>query len=240
LRGAPFRYEISTDAEVSMVASPRKPGNGSAAPAGQRPPGPAATPAGAVARPPWRPGERLRLETRNYRLRSLVPEDVNAAFIGWTRDPEVMASLNLPPRQLTHEQMVGYVKRFDNRTRFGLGVFTRDTGRLIGFYAVYCDLHHATAQTNVVIGDSTYWGKKVVLETRGALLDFLFGTMNIHKVWGMPLARNIPSVFNYKAQGFTCEGVMREHRRGLSGGRLDQYLFGLLRSEWMARRRTPN
>jgi RimJ/RimL family protein N-acetyltransferase len=221
-----------------MSPAPGQPG-GAAPPAGARPTG-ANGGAGAARPAPWRPGEPLRIETRNYTMRSLAPADVNREFISWARDPEVMTTLNLPPRELSYEQMVGYVKRFDNKSKFGIGVFAKDAGgKLIGFYAVYCDIRNATAQTNVVIGDRAYWGKKVVIETRGALIDFLFDRMNMHKIWGMPLARNFPSVFNYKAQGFTCEGVMREHRRGFSGGRLDQYIFGLLKSEWKARRRTP-
>ena len=33
---------------------------------------------------------------------------------------------------------------------------------------------HRTASLNVIIGDKSFWGRKVVLETRAALLDHLF------------------------------------------------------------------
>ena len=88
----------------------------------------------------------------------------------------------------------------------------------------------------VVIGDRDYWGKGVVLEARGALLDFLFDVVGVSKVWGTPFERNFPSIFNYKAQGFTCEGVLRKHVINVKGKRVDQYIFGLLRDEWHAHR----
>ena len=43
------------------------------------------------------------------------------------------------------------------------------------------------------------------------------------------------SIFNYQAMGFTCEAVLREQMTSVNGEeRLDQLMFGLLRSEWAA------
>ena len=93
------------------------------------------------------------------------------------------------------------------------------------------------AQTNVVIGEKEFWGQSVVIETRAAIIDFLFDRMNMEKIWGRPIARNMPAIFNYKAQGFRTEGVLHKHLRDPSGKRIDQIMFGLLRDEWRARRR---
>ncbi|HSE76617.1 MAG TPA: GNAT family N-acetyltransferase [Alphaproteobacteria bacterium] len=222
-------------AAVPLEAAPSPSTPAPAAPVKAAPTPPPAAPPGAAS-PAWKPGTPLAIATPRYVLRSLRASDVDETFVGWAADPEVMVTLNLPPRQITREDLVKYVERFDNRARFGLGVFDKDSKKLIGFYAVYCDMRNGLAQTNVCIGDRDYWGKKVVLETRGALIDFLFGVLKVNKIWGTPLARNFPSLFNYKAQGFTCEGVLRQHRRSFSGGWLDQYMFGLLRSEWLARK----
>jgi RimJ/RimL family protein N-acetyltransferase len=105
---------------------------------------------------------------------------------------------------------------------------------MIGFIMVFLDPYNRIARTAATIGDKAFWGKEVVLECRAAVLGFLFDEMGVHKVWGRVNTRNIPSVFNYKAQGFVCEGVMREHGRKPDGSRVDQYLFGLLRKDWVA------
>lgn len=186
---------------------------------------------------PWKPGTPVQIETARYTLRSLTPADVDDRYIGWLGDPEVMQTLNMPPRRPKRADIERYVARFNNKTSFHLGIFDKATGTKIGIYSIYVDLGNSLAETNVAIGEREYWGRKAVLETRAAILDFLFDAVGVFKVWGRPFARNFPAVFNYKAQGFTCEGVLRQHRKSFDGGRLDQLMFGLLRDEWHARRK---
>jgi RimJ/RimL family protein N-acetyltransferase len=184
----------------------------------------------------WRPGQGLILVTEHYIVRSMTHADIGEDYLAWTQDEEIMAGVNSRPANMTAADLHRYIDRFNNRTAFHFGVFLKETGRLIGFYSVYWDRKHNLASTNVVIGDKSYWGKGVVLESRAAIIDFLFGRLKVGKIWGNPMARNIPSVFNYKAQGFRCEGVLRRHRMNPSGERVDQLMFGLLPEEWAARK----
>jgi RimJ/RimL family protein N-acetyltransferase len=90
---------------------------------------------------------------------------------------------------------------------------------------------------DVVIGEKSWWGKGVINETRGALLDELSNNRGVEKAAGMPLARNFPAVFNYKAQGWHHESTLRGHYISTSGGpRLDQHQFSLTKDEWLHRR----
>jgi len=187
----------------------------------------------------WSPGAPVRLVTRRFLLRSLTRQDVGPRYAGWLRDPEVLEMLNNRNLRMTDEQLIAYVERFDNRVNFNLGIEVAGGGPLIGFYSVYCDPPNLLAQTNVMVGDHDWWGRNVVLETRAALLDFLFDVVGVEKVYGMPLARNVASVFNYRAQGFHCEGIMRGQRRSPSGERLDQLFFGMMRAEWHEKRANP-
>lgn len=175
----------------------------------------------------------VRLETERFIIRSLTPEDASQRWIGWAADPEVMEPVNSIPKTMTIQQLQDYIKRFDQTNRFILGIFDKADRRHIGFYVVHKSAKQGTATFNVIIGDKDYWGKKVVLETRAVLLDYFFETQGIAKAIGMPHARNFPAVFNYKAQGWRLEGVLRGHcPASKGGGRLDQCQFGLLREEW--------
>jgi len=183
----------------------------------------------------WEPGALLALQTDRFELRSMTREDVTEAFIGWLADPDTMLGLNLPQQRLSRAQAVRFVLGFDNRARFCLGIFPRG-GSQIGLFVVECNPRSHCADTSVVVGDRAWWGRDVVRETRGALLAFLFGTLGQHKVTGRPHGRNFASIYNYKALGFRCEGVLREQLLAVDGkSRLDQLIFGLLRSEWLAR-----
>ena len=110
------------------------------------------------------------------------------------------------------------------------------TSTLVGNLTLFCDPENLTAQTNIVVGDREWWGRGIVPEIRAAVLDFAFEKLGIEKIWGVPFARNFPALYNYKAQGFTCEGILRANKRLPDGSRVDQYYFGLLREEWRPRR----
>ena len=183
----------------------------------------------------WTPGQPLRLETERFVLRSLRPEDICERMVKWINDPEIMAYVAPRGTRVTAGQLKAQTRRADNSSSFFLGVFCRDPDLLIGNYRINCSMPNRSAETTVVIGDRDYWGKRVVIETRAAILEFLFGRLEIEKVTGHPFVRNFPAVFNYKAQGFRCEGVFLKHVRLRDGSRLDQYAFAMLREEWLAR-----
>ncbi|MFT3808579.1 MAG: GNAT family protein [Micropepsaceae bacterium] len=185
--------------------------------------------------PPPPRAKLVRIETERFLLRTLMPPDASERWASWLDDMEVMGPVNTPLRKLSRADLIGYVRRFDNITRLLIGIFDRQASNLhIGLYQI--DLHpvHRTAKFNVIIGDKDYWGRKVVLDTRAALLDYLFRN-GTEKAIGAPLARNFPAVFNYKAQGWRLEGIFKGHVRHMSStARLDQYEFGLLKDEWLA------
>jgi RimJ/RimL family protein N-acetyltransferase len=186
---------------------------------------------------PWRPGQPLALDTTRFHLRSLTAADASATYIGWWNDPEIQAGLGQRARGWGRTEAQKHIARFDNRLRFHLGIFPHGEPLPIGFIAAFIE-PAGRARTNTVIGEKRYWGAGVVIEVRARVLEFLFEVIGVHKVYGEVDGRNFASVFNYKAQGFTREGVLREHLAGPDGERHDRVVFGLLRAEWLAARRT--
>jgi len=183
----------------------------------------------------WRPGQPLRVDTERFFLRSLTPGDAGITYVSWWNDPEVQAGLNFRPRHWDKQRAMQHIAQFDNETKFHLGIFCKETGRIIGFFAAFPNPSTKVAKTNIVIGEKDYWGKRVVQEIRPAMLSFLFEVMGMEKVKGEIQGRNYPSIFNYKKQGFTCEGILRKELVHYSGeGRTDVFIFGLLREEWEA------
>jgi len=188
-------------------------------------------------RPANTQARQLRLTTPRFLLRNLSPGDASDRYLSWAADSEVMGPLNVSAIRMTPQQLAGYIGNFDGITRFLIGIFLREGERHIGFYMIDTDPVHGLANFNVVIGDKEFWGKKVVLETRPALLDHFFEHWGIEKAVGQPLARNIPAIFNYKAEGWQLEGILKGQRKSISGGgRLDQMQFAILKSEWLARK----
>jgi [ribosomal protein S5]-alanine N-acetyltransferase len=183
-------------------------------------------------------GSPVFLKTSRLALRSLKPSDGSERWMNWLKDPEVMGPLNAPVRSWTSQELKAHIAAADNAQRYLIGIFDAASQVQIGFFMVDVDPVQRRAAFNVVIGEKSWWGKGVVNEARAVLLDEFFDNRGIEKAVGMPLARNFPAVFNYKAQGWRHEGTLRGHCTAAAGGaRLDQYQFGITKDEWAAARR---
>lgn len=178
-------------------------------------------------------GPPVRLETTNYIVRTLTPQDATAGWLSWVSDVEIMRPINTPIANMSLQQLQGYIRSFDRRKAYLFGVFDKINGAYLGFHQLKVNSFQRTVVFNVLIGDRSYWGKDVVIESRGALLDFFFEERDMEKAIGMPLARNFPMIYNYKKQGWRLEGTLLGQCKSNYGAeRLDQYQFGLLRDEW--------
>ncbi len=179
----------------------------------------------------------IRLVTDRFLLRTLRPQDVTPSLLAWIADPEVMEPINQRPIQISRERMAGIIASCDGVEDTYIGIFERKSSTYIGNYMLHFDRKELTVTFDVLIGDKSFWGQKVVLETRPVLLDHVF-KYGFEKAVGRPPARNFASVFNYKTEGWRLEGILKgqlKHRYG--EGRLDQYEFGLLKDEWLAMRK---
>ncbi|MEZ5648072.1 MAG: GNAT family protein [Alphaproteobacteria bacterium] len=179
----------------------------------------------------------LPIETQRFFLSPFLISDIGEVYLSWLRDPEVVQWLNAQFRHHDANSAREWLAQHDNKDKFCLSVLVRDTKTHIGNISANIDRRHGTAMIGVMIGDKRWWGSGVVLEIREALLNWLFDEQNIHKVWSMPFVRNAPAIFNYRRQGFTCEGILRAHRRRSNGEYLDVAIFSMLRDEWMLRRK---
>jgi [ribosomal protein S5]-alanine N-acetyltransferase len=93
-------------------------------------------------------------------------------------------------------------------------------------------------QGRVEIGymlSSAYHGRGLGTRAVAMVLERLFEWPFLHRVWLTTAADNLASQGLARKHGFTLEGVMREHYL-IDGQRKDQQVWGLLRSEWEARR----
>ncbi|MEO8559322.1 MAG: GNAT family protein [Rhodospirillales bacterium] len=189
-------------------------------------------------RQPWITGMPARLETERFIVRSMGPNDATDNYMKWIADPELMRNLNTQPMAKTRDEEIRRLKSYDNSSNFQFGVFVKPDNILIGFFQVRIDKAHKLAEVSVVIGNRDWWGRDVVLEARGAIIDFLFDRLKLEKIWGMPQARNFAAIANYRKQGFRLEGVLRGHNEYVydRSKRLDFVVFSILKPEWHARR----
>ncbi len=177
----------------------------------------------------------IRLKTDRFLVRTLRESDACKAIIEWLADDELMRNVNHKPERLTMLQLRRFIMSYDQATRLLLGIFDLEDEKPVGYYMIEMNTVQRRASFNVVIGDRDYWGQRIVLETRAVLMDYLFQFGAVDKLIGGPLARNFPAVFNYKAQGWKLEGLMKGHVLSANGQyRIDQYQFAMLKDDWQA------
>ena len=184
----------------------------------------------------FRKNRPVDISSARYRLRSLERVDASPRWLAWAADPEIMGPLNVAPVQMSRASLDQYITGHDNESEYLIGIFVRG-GSHIGIYNVSCDLTHRVANFSLLIGDKAHWGQGVVNETRAVLLDHFFDYRKMEKATGTPNARNFSAIFNYKAQGWSHEGTLRQQVKSVADDqRLDQLQFGMLPADWRARK----
>jgi ribosomal-protein-alanine N-acetyltransferase len=111
-------------------------------------------------------------------------------------------------------------------------------GTVIGLMGLHSwQRHHRRAELGYDIARSR-WGAGYASEAARAVLHFGFTTMGLHRVQAHTIADNHRSVRLLAALGFTREGTLREFSLEDDGAYHDSAVFGLLRPEWSAARRS--
>ncbi len=138
---------------------------------------------------------------------------------------------------MTMEQAEDFIK--DNATKsFGkagewiqYGIENIEKKQLIGDCAIKLD-QYDTRLTEIGITISHHEQKKgFAKESLFGILNFLFGTIQIHRVSGVIDAENIASIHLFKSVGFRQEGHFIENIffKGKWGS---EFLFAMLKREW--------
>ena len=180
----------------------------------------------------WVPKVSLKLNTKNFLLRSLNLSDVNQNHISWLNDKKVNKWLNSNWKLHDSYSVRNFIQSQDHYNTFHLAIIDKKSSTHIGNFTILIDHHHKTAETRVVIGEKKWWGKGVVLECRECIINWLFEEINVYKIYGQPSLKNIAAVFNYQKQGYTCEAVLKDHKISLETKRYDVGIFSLTKDAW--------
>jgi [ribosomal protein S5]-alanine N-acetyltransferase len=178
------------------------------------------------------------LEAKRVRLRPMVESDIDALFAIFS-NPEVMRYWSFTPLT-TRDEAAALLsdthERFKAHSLLKWGVALRETDALIGTATlINFDFTNHRAEIGYVLGRA-FWGNGYISEALHALLDFAFAELEMHRIEADVDPRNAASIRTLERLGFQREGYLRE--RWQVGGEIQDALFyGLLRPEWVARKR---
>lgn len=154
------------------------------------------------------------LEGKKVRLRPKEWRDVQHDY-EWSRDPELARLDATSPVTLTlQEYIAGYEEelRRPSQGRYRFAIETLD-GQHIGNCMFY-DLSEINKQTElgILIGERAYWDKGYGSEATCLLLDHIFKTTDVQKVYLHTLEWNVRAQKGFQKCGFVDQG--RRQRDG--------------------------
>jgi RimJ/RimL family protein N-acetyltransferase len=121
-----------------------------------------------------------------------------------------------------------------SNTGYLFGVRLLDADELLGFIELNDILWpHGHSWVSIAIGDAANQNQGYGSEALGLALQFAFQELNLHRVQLTVFSYNQRAIALYEKLGFQREGVFREHLQR-DGTRFDMYLYGILRSDWLA------
>jgi len=166
-------------------------------------------------------------------LRPIEPEDL--AFIQtWVNDPEVRAGLGEYRPASRHALQKWLDRVYEDVNRVWFVSVLKENNRVIGdggFLRI--DQVWRTADISICVGEKDVWRRGYGTEVMHLMLDYGFGTLNLHRIALGVFTFHEQAIRFYEAIGFRREGVLRDgifHAHAYH----DVILMSLLEDEYRA------
>jgi ribosomal-protein-alanine N-acetyltransferase len=181
----------------------------------------------------------VRLEGDRIYLREAAVSDAEALqrVVG---DPKVCETLIFEPKSIeeTREYLADWEEkaRQTPRVHYYLGGVRRDNDTLIG--AAYLGLIGITEddQRSGMLGGAVWadaWGQDYATEGALLLMNFGFGTLDLHRIWGSCGPESPSSIRLMEKLGLKYEARLRDHRLAKGVWR-DSIVYAMTKPDWIA------
>ncbi len=116
-------------------------------------------------------------------------------------------------------------------------ILDRSTDEIVGLvqFGEETEPDYRHASIDIYVAPSHH-RQGIATDALAALVSYLFGPENHHRLTIDPAADNTPAIGCYQNVGFQPVGVMRQYERQADGSWADGLLMELLRSDWQQRR----
>ena len=173
------------------------------------------------------------LHTARLLLRPFTDADTDAIF-ALQSNPRVLRYWDAPPWK-ERAQADRFIARCTQMAQEGSGarlaIERRADGLFIGWSVLMnWDPTYRSAMLGYCLAEAA-WGQGFATEAAGAVLQWAFNTLPLHRVQSEADTRNSASDRVLAKLGFLREGTLRENCI-VDGEISDSWIYGLLRREW--------
>jgi RimJ/RimL family protein N-acetyltransferase len=181
------------------------------------------------------PKRKVLINCGDYILRTITTEDATDRWAHWMEDAEAIEMLNAPRAAMTKDDLVTYIKGFDQRTHILIGIFEKRSGLLLGF--LRNDVNFDTGQflVSMIIGEPEYRNSGVTNAVTVPFRDYFFETLGMNVMLATALAHNKPIIHYLYATGWTLDRTIERHIKSNSDDRMfDLCFFSQTKEAWRA------
>jgi RimJ/RimL family protein N-acetyltransferase len=179
-----------------------------------------------------------RIESEHLRIRRFKDSDL-ASFMAYRNDPEVARYQSWDSCE--EREARAFIREMESAPAgvpgewFQFAIEPKETAVLIGDCALTVDAHETyRAEIGFTLA-RVHQGKGFASEAVSVLLDYAFDTLGLHRVVAIADCRNAPSVALLERVGMRREGHFLENV-WFKGGWADEYLYAVLKDEWLRER----
>jgi [ribosomal protein S5]-alanine N-acetyltransferase len=178
----------------------------------------------------------LRMTTARLLVRTLTQDDLPAILACYDH-PDV-GRYCAPVRWPDMDHALAWFHRRSGDVTSGrakqLVIISNSDQRVVGTSVLFnIDTDHRHAEIGYALGRE-FWGRGYVNEAVGAVIDYAFAELKLHRLTATIDTRNRASAKVLMRLGFICEGTQRESYFD-AGEFTDSGLYGLLAMEWRER-----
>jgi RimJ/RimL family protein N-acetyltransferase len=187
---------------------------------------------------PAAPLAPFTIETANFIIRFLRPEDATERWSAWFESAYVRESLNMDKRPRTKADMEAYIASFDQRDRLLMGVFDKTNGLLVCIGNAQIDWSIGNYLINTVVGEPEYRNAGVMTELTPPFRDYFFDVLGLKTSTASALGTNVVIRKFLENTGWKLVQVLTNHTKSNADGKMiDLYLYKLTQEDWRAWRR---
>lgn len=185
-----------------------------------------------------KPIEPFTIETANFIIRFLTPEDATERWAVWFASDYVRTSLNMDAQPRSKADMARYIAGFDQRSRLVLGAFDKANGLLVCIGSAQIDWSIGNYLINTVVGEPEYRNVGVMNELTPPFRDYFFDELGLKTSTATALSTNTIIREFLEKTGWTLVQTIKNHTRSQKdGSMIDLCLYKLTREAWHEWRR---
>jgi RimJ/RimL family protein N-acetyltransferase len=144
---------------------------------------------------------------------NLVPFEeshISDTYLSWLNDRSLMRYSRQKHLTHTSESSLAYLASYSGTPHQFWAIIKQDTQHHIGTMNAYFDIHHATADLGLLIGESKVHGQGFGLEAWKTGMQFLFDEHNVRKITGGTNSQNKGMVKIMEQAEMTLEGTKKD------------------------------